>query len=161
MNEAIDEILENVHRVPLLGRPGTLTVFDGNAYPILSGNDKSSVVFAAAQVGLGRVFVVSHELYIYNFVRPRADVKVAADATELKQLWQNVKRWLTRRDPAETDDDVPGVEQFDSVLDIPDTVKLVKWIGIHNKTEIFINQLLKKYLMNGGSVLCGFCPWGV
>ena len=155
MNEAIDEILDDVKRVPILGRPGTLTVFDPNAYPILTGNDKSSIIFGAAEVGLGRIFVVSHELYIYNFLREDNNSN-----SELKLLWKNIKKWLTRRDEATTAN-IPGVEEFESVLDIPEDVKLIKWIGTQNKTEIFINQLIKKYLTNGGSIICGVCPWGI
>ena len=53
MDISINEILKNVSKVPKYRNPspGTLIVFVSNAFPILTRDDTSSIVFAAAKVG--------------------------------------------------------------------------------------------------------------
>ena len=53
MEISINEILKNVSKVPEHGNPspGTLIVFESNAFPQLTGDDTSSIVFAAPDVG--------------------------------------------------------------------------------------------------------------
>lgn len=149
MQELIDLILKNVNQVPKCGIPGSLVVFEPNAYPILTGDDTSSVIFAAAEFGNGRVFAVSHELYIENFLKY---------PNEFGFLWPNIKRWLTRQDLNDTE--IKNIQEYSSVSDIPSSTKLINWVGTHNKTDMFIAQFLKNYLSKGGSVICGVCPWG-
>ena len=72
-------------------------------------------------------------------------------------LWSNIKNWLSN---GSENDEIVNLEDIQTVNDIPANVKIVKWVGTVNKTELFINQLLKKFVSNGGSVLCGVCPWG-
>lgn len=154
MNETVKFLLNGVRTVPKCANPGTLVVFEQTAYPIVcgGGKDKSSgVLFAAAEYGKGRVFVVSHESYLDKFAQ-LPDV--------FEPLWTNVKHWLTR-EANYTDERIRNIEEFETVADIPSDVKLVKWVGVHNKTELFISQLLKKYVLYGGSVVCGVCPWGM
>lgn len=150
MEDSIKNILRNVTSVPKCGNPGTLVVFDSNAYPILTGDDTSSVVFAAAEVGLGRIFVTSHELYIENFLN---------NTIELEPLWTNIKSWLTKGKGV-LNHEIKSIESYESVMDIPEDVRVVKWIGTQNKTELFISQFLKKFITMGGSLVCAVCPWG-
>jgi hypothetical protein len=111
-----------------------------------------AVVFAAAEYGSGRIFVTSHESFIYNFTKHSKDFGV---------LWKNIKNWLLKNQSINYDDDeIKSVEDFETVADIPDSVKILKWIGAHNKTELYIAQLLKKFVSNGGAIICGICPWG-
>ena len=137
----------------LIGQPGSLIVFDHNAHPILTADDSSSVVFAAAQVGAGRVFITSHEAYIHHFMHNTHD---------FGRLWSNIKNWLYNTDGSveHTNDQIGDIENYELVEDIPSQVKLLKWIGTQNKTELFTHQLLKKYVQTGGSIICGICPWG-
>lgn len=138
-----------------------MVVFEPHAYAILSGKTKSSLLFAAAEYGRGRIFAVAHESYLDSMVK---------HPDYFEPLWSNIKRWLTHDDTTPTnttttattttDDEIVNLEQFESVSDIPSHVRLVKWIGTVNKTELFINQLLKKFVSNGGGVLCAVCPWG-
>ena len=134
---------------------GTLVVFEPHAYAILSSKSKSSLLFAAAEYGKGRIFAVGHESYLDNFSK---------HSEYFEPLWSNIKRWLAKDDvksePSITDDEIASIDQFESVSDIPANVKIIKWVGTVNKTELFINQLLKKFVNNGGAVLCGVCPWG-
>ena len=149
-----DSILKDVNTVPKCGYPGSLITFDHNATPILTGDNENSVIFAAANYGKGRIFVTSHESYIYHFINGSKD---------FVQLWRNIKNWLmnsTNLKEQYWDKNIPDIENYELVSDIPEDVKLLKWIGTQNKTDIFINQLLKKYVMEGGSVICGICPWG-
>lgn len=151
MNQAQQQILKGVEKVAKCANPGTLVVFEPTSYPILTSVDKNSILFAAAEYGKGRVFCVPHESYLENFGRhPQI----------FEPLWSNIKLWLTG-DEQFRDEDIHNLEEFNAVSDIPQHVKLVKWIGTVNKTELFINQLLKKFVSNGGSVLCGVCPWGI
>lgn len=90
MENTIDAILKGVDYVPKCVRnPGTITVFDSKtAYPILTGDDSSSVVFAAAEYGNGRIFVTSHELFLTHFLK--------SPNNEFDVLWANIKKWLLR-----------------------------------------------------------------
>lgn len=148
MEEALRNILSGVRSVPKYGQPGSLVVFEQNAYPILTGDDTSSVLFAAAEIGQGRVFVCTHELYIEHFLEY---------TNEVRQLWKNVKFWLTKGKFVRNQD-IQSISNYQSVVDIPEDVKLIKWLGTDNKTELFINQFLKKYISNGGAVLCAMSP---
>lgn len=126
-----------------------MVVFEPHAYGILTGKDKNSLLFAAAEYGKGRIFTVAHESYLENFDK---------HPEYFEPLWSNIKRWLVNGEL--TEDAIANVEQFDSANDIPANVRLLKWIGTVNKTELFINQLLKRFVSGGGAVLCGVCPWG-
>jgi hypothetical protein len=151
MEEAINSILKGVTQLPKCGHPGTFVVFDSNAYPILACNDPCDIVLAAADYGQGRVVAVSHEAYVEKFLK---------NSPKLEPLWSNVKSWLTKCDTSLCDQDIQSIENYESVSDIPANVKIIAWNGNINKSELFINQLLKKFVSNGGSVLCGICPWG-
>jgi hypothetical protein len=148
MEEALRNILSGVRSVPKYGQPGSLVVFDQNAYPILTGDETGSVLFAAAEIGQGRVFVCTHELYIEHFLEY---------TNEVRQLWKNVKFWLTKGKFVRNQD-IQSISSYQSVVDIPEEVKLIKWLGTDNKTELFINQFLKKFIANGGAVLCAMSP---
>ncbi|CAF0709194.1 unnamed protein product [Brachionus calyciflorus] len=149
MEKAIQVILDNVIYVPKCGNPGSLIVYGSNAYPILAF-ETSSVIFAAAEYGKGRVFVTSHELYLDSFVNYPKD---------FGKLWSNIKRWLTNGEFV-ADDQIRNLSEFESVREIIQSkIKIIKWPGNLNKSEIFINQL-KKYVENGGAIMCGICPWG-
>ncbi len=149
MESPLKEILKNISNVPKYGNPGTLIVFDTNACPILTGDDNSSIVFAAAEIGQGRIFVTSSDKYIENFFKNSSDSAL---------LWTNIKLWLTRGKYVKNDE-IINVKCVDSVSDIPQNVQLVKWIGTDtHKSELFLTQFLKKYLINGGSLICGMCP---
>ena len=151
MEISINEILKNVSKVPKYGNPapGTLIVFESNAFPILTGDDTCSIVFAAAEVGQGRIFVTSNDKYIDNFFNNTPDLAL---------VWTNIKLWLTKGKFVKNDE-ITNVNAYDSVIDIPENVKLVKWVGTDcHKTELFTSQFLKKYLHNGGSLICGMCP---
>ena len=149
MESPLKEILKNITNVPKYGNPGSLIVFEPNAYPILSisENGTSSIIFAAAEIGQGRIFVTSSDKYIENFFKNSPDSAL---------LWTNIKLWLTRGKFVKNEE-IPNISIFDSVSDI--NVQLVKWIGTDtHKSELFLTQLLKKYLMSGGSLICGMCP---
>ncbi|RNA39892.1 TRPM8 channel-associated factor 2-like [Brachionus plicatilis] len=152
MEKVINSILNEVKYVPKCGAPGNLVVFGPNALPILTGSDCSSVIFAAAEYGKGRVFVTSHELYLTNFTKfPK----------EFSNLWQNIKNWLTKDQIIDDENDIKNIEDFTSSSElIKSAPKIVKWNGSAHINEIFVDQFLKKYVQNGGSVLCGLCPWG-
>lgn len=119
--------------------------------PILTGDTTCSVVFAAAKYGQGRIFATGHEAYIHHFIQKTPD---------FLQLWHNIKGWLLNHRLQVDDADIPNIDSYELVADIPEDIKLLKWIGTVNKTELFIHQLLKKYVYNGGSIICGICPWG-
>ena len=53
-----------------------------------------------------------------------------------------------------------SLKEYESVSDIPENVRLLRWNGVINKTELYIAQLLKKFVSNGGAVICGCCAWG-
>lgn len=151
MEQAINFILNNVKYVPKCGNPGSLIVFDPNAYPILASNDINSVIFAAAEFGKGRVFVTSHELYLENFIKYNK---------EFGTLWFNIKTWLNHGELVD-DKEIEDISDYESVNDIlKNNVKIVKWVGTCHKNENFISNLLKRYVFNGGAVICGICPWG-
>lgn len=137
-----------------------MVVFEPNAYAILTSKNKSSLLFAAAEYGKGRVFAVTHESYLENFVK---------HPEFFDPLWPNIKRWLVDNNKKTSNDNeeeivndltILDIDKFDSVSDIPADTKILRWVGTVNKTELFINQLLKKFVSNGGSILCGVCPWG-
>ena len=151
MEEAIATILRNVDQVPKCGHPGTFVVFDSHAYPILTGTDSSDILLAAAEYGLGRVIAISHEAYIEKFIK---------NQQKFEPLWSNIKNWLSKGEPI-CDEDIKSMESFESISEIDANVKILIWNGTFNKSELFINQLLKKYVSTGGSVLCGICPWGL
>ena len=73
-----------------------------SAFPVLTGDNTSSVVFAAAEYGNGRIFVTSHESFIANFIRYPNDFGT---------LWQNVKDWLLKNETIE-DEDIRSVEVY-------------------------------------------------
>lgn len=101
MEDIINAILKGVEAVPKCGCPGTLIVFDQkNAFPILTGDDLSSVVFAAAEYGNGRIFATSHEAFLTNFQKYPEDFGV---------LWNNIKSWLLRDKPI-NDDEIKSIE---------------------------------------------------
>ena len=101
MEEAIIAILNGVDAVPKCGYPGTLIVFDQkNAFPILTGDDSSSVVFAVAEYGNGRIFVTSHEAFLTNFQKFPEDFGT---------LWGNIKKWLLKEEKIK-DEDIKSVE---------------------------------------------------
>lgn len=112
-------------------------------------------MFAAAEYGKGRIFAVAHESYLENFLK---------HPEYFDPLWANIKRWLANSSTATeevSNEAIVDIDKFESVSDIPSDVKILRWIGTVNKTELYINQLLKKFVSNGGSVLCGVCPWGI
>jgi hypothetical protein len=151
MYKKINEILANVDSVPKCGNPGTLICIESNSFPILTGEDTSSVIFAAAEYGRGRVFVVSHQLFIENFLSYSNNFGV---------IWNNIKKWLLHGESIE-DEEIENIEKYDSIVEISSNVKLIKWIGFHSKTELFISQFLKKFVSNGGAVICGISPLGL
>lgn len=154
MDESIRSIFNNVTHVPRCGLPGTFVVFDEvNAFPLLTGPDRCDVIMAGAQYGQGRVLAISHEIYIEKFLK---------QSHKLQPLWSNVKDWLTRGE-INDEDQVVAIENLESVGDLVSgekNYKIVAWNGTIGKSELFVNQLLKKYVFYGGSVLCGICPWG-
>lgn len=152
MEERINSILDKVRFVPKCGAPGNLVVFGPTAFPILTGNDLSSVIFAAAEYGNGRVFVTSHELYLTNFTKyPK----------EFSNLWKNIKTWLSKNQIIDEENDIKNIEEFTSSSELLKLApKIVVWSGHVHKNEMFVDQLLKKYVQYGGAVLCGLCPWG-
>lgn len=152
MEETINTILYEVKYVPKCGTPGNLVVFGSNAFPILAGNDSSSVIFAVAEYGHGKIFVASHELYLTNLTKfPK----------EFTNLWKNIKRWLTNNQLIDDKTDIRNIEEFSSCSElIKSGPKIIIWPGSTQKNEFFVDQLLKKYIHNGGAVLCGLCPWG-
>lgn len=152
MEETINSILDAVKYVPKCGTPGNLVVFGPNALPILTGNDSSSVIFAVAEYGHGRIFVTSHELYLTNLTKfPK----------EFSNLWRNIKRWLAKNNSIDDENDIKNIENFSSCSELVKSApKIIIWSGITHKNEFFVDQLLKKYVLNGGAVLCGLCPWG-
>ena len=157
---AIASILHGIDEIPKYGRnkEDSLVVFDSSAWPILtSGNDEACVVFAAAQLGKGRVFACAHHLYVDHLTTKPV-------LASLEKLGANIRSWLLENecDKALTySDDIPSVEYFESVMDIPSSVRLLKWTGQHHKTDLFISQLLRKYVINnGGALLCGASPSG-
>lgn len=151
MREIISNIFTDVNIIPKCGLPGTLVVFEQNAYPILTGDTADSILFAAAEYGQGRVFVTSHEMYIENFLKNM----------KFKKLWRNIKKWLTKGEEINDDKtEIRNIDEFELVSEIPNNVKILIWNGVCNKSELFINQLLKKYISNGGNLICGICPWG-
>lgn len=157
----IEAILRGIDEIPKLGSPGSLVVFEPNAYPILTGDNTRSIVFAAAEIGLGRVFATSHEAYIEAMLRAGAPHRsvLSEDEYSIALLWRNVKNWLCHGEAMGDGEPVESVEAYNTVQDIPSSVRVVSWIGTINKTELFIAQL-RKYIMNGGSLICGICPWG-
>ncbi len=95
------EINKNYLGLIKCGIPGSLVVFEQKlAYPVLTGDDSCSVVFAAAEYGNGRVFVTSHESFISNFIRYPKDFGT---------LWQNIKDWLLKNETIQ-DEDIRSVE---------------------------------------------------
>ena len=148
--DSVKEILKNITTVPKCANQiGTLVVFEPNAFPILTGEDTTSIIFAAAEVGHGRIFVTSNDKYIEHFFSNSPDSAL---------LWTNIKLWLMRGKFVKNDE-IPNINAFNSVSDIPENVKLIKWIGTDtHKSELFISQLLKKYLISGGNMICGICP---
>ena len=150
MDDAIKRILDGVDFIPRCGNPGTLVVFEQNAYPILSCGDVNSIIFAGAEVGHGRIFVTTHESYIENFIKSPKD---------FGKLWSNIKKWLLKGENI-NDDEILNVENFQTISQIPSNCKMLKWIGTHYKLEKFQKQLFEDYLSKGGSIICGICPWG-
>ena len=151
MEQTISSILDGIDYVPKVANPGTLITFESNSYPILTGDTVCDIVFGAAEVGSGKVFVTTHELYIEHFLNMSND---------FGKLWSNIKSWLCNNKQELIEEDIRNIDEYDSVMDIPNDVKLIKWIGTCHKSDLFLNQLLKKYVMNGGNLICGICPWG-
>ena len=151
MEDAIRSILSRVDFVPRCGNPGSLVVFEQNAYPILSSEeDANSVIFAAAEVGQGRIFITSHEAFIENFTK---------SAKDFGQLWSNIKKWLLKGELL-NDSEIFNIENVQNISEIPAKCRLLKWLGAQNKSDLFLNQLLRDYLSAGGAIICGVCPWG-
>jgi hypothetical protein len=160
MEITINKILNDITKVPKLGEPGTIVVFDSNAYPILTGDNTRSIIFAAAEIGNGRIFVTSHEDYIEKFLASNNNNNINSNSNQMNSLWLNIKSWLCKDDTQSIikDRDIENVDDYESVIDIPANTRLIKWIGNVNKTELFIAQL-RKLITNGCSLICGVCPW--
>jgi hypothetical protein len=152
MEDALRIILEKVEKIPYyideIHHTGTFVVFDSNAYPIVTSNDSFDVLFAAAEYDGGRIFATSHELYLDKFLELESS----------DQFYSNIKSWLSHGEKEITPDNILRIENIESVNDITHNVKIIIWNGIVNKSELFIIQLLKKYVSNGGSILCGASP---
>lgn len=150
MCDARKSILDGVQEIsrPDSITPGTMTVHGTNPVEIMT-NKEGQVLIGAGQLGRGRVVVFSHDWYTWLFINyPTTDAK----------LVQNVKSWLTYGFYKD-DSEIQHLDNYDNFDDIPDTCKILVWVGMQEKSGIFYEKM-KIWLRNGGGMVCGATPWG-
>ena len=136
-----DELLHGIDELPKLGAPGEILVFGAHAHAVLVTS--GDVIMAAAEVGAGRLVVMSHEAYLKGFI----DGKVESES--VKQLHINIRKWVSRSTYLHKDH---AAYASDNKYDVP----VVVCRGGDSSREAKISS----YVSNGGGLVYGLCPWG-
>lgn len=148
MSDARGAILAGVGYISRPGIPGTILVHGTNAVAVMT-NKRAEVIIGSGQIDSGRVVVFSHDGYTHQFLKP---------PTSDQQLVKNVKNWVTNGSYTD-DSEIQDVDNYYDFNDIPQTCKILVWIGMQEKSEEFYEKM-KIWMRNGGGMVCGATPWG-
>lgn len=80
--------MKDVPFLPNYGN-GKIIVFGRDASVIVSGDGLDEITIAAAELGKGRVVLITHFDYLFNFTQKNTDTRMA-------QLHVNLKNWVTK-----------------------------------------------------------------
>ncbi len=134
-------MLDGIDSIPILGTPGTMAVWEENAFPVIVGQNKSQPVAVAAEYGDGRFFAIAHGSYV-------AGVK---DGTASKFMTQ-VAQWVSQKEN-------PLIGTLKNNTKNWDDVDLLMW-GQNMQLSSEIETKLLKWIEDGGGVIASACPWG-
>lgn len=82
-------LLNGITTLPKIGYPGKVISYGNNSLPIVVGDQGDDILVAAAQLGTGRIVVMTHSGYLTNFTSTNTDASV-------KKLQDNIKSWVTK-----------------------------------------------------------------
>ena len=136
-----EQMLDGIDSIPILGTPGTMAVWEENAFPVIVGQNKSQPVAVAAEYGDGRFFAIAHGSYV-------AGVK---DGTASKFMTQ-VAQWVSQKEN-------PLIGTLKNNTKNWDDVDLLMW-GQNMQLSSEIETKLLKWIEDGGGVIASACPWG-
>ena len=142
VNKWRNKILRGVDMVPKIGAPGRCVVYGKRSVSILSGCSPQNVCMAAASLGEGRVFSITHKGYITKREQPN-----------LKKLLRNIFEWVTKR-KYKNDDDI--LELKGKIPDFKDK-KILMWLGDSFDCD---ESKIKAFVSNGGGLVHTVAPWG-
>ncbi|XP_064627164.1 TRPM8 channel-associated factor homolog [Lineus longissimus] len=142
------EILNGVMAVRYAGAtPGYIIVYGDSSDAILT-SDTGETLIAAGELGRGRVVVFSHEVFVKSYTR---NDLMRNNST----LLENVRSWVN----GGRNSVIVDVNRMQDLESIPQNGFLV-WAGGNKNTSTAMMQQMLDYVRDGGSLVCGVCPWG-
>lgn len=153
-----ESLLKNVLVIPKYGIPGTLLVWGNKCEPILSSENGTDVVMAAAEMGQGRVVIFSHDGYTNAFFE-NAD-------EEMKQLNKNIAAWVLKPEKKDCSSNIRKIkiDQYNDLDFLKEIEKnsILVW-SLPSASQIGDETFLTgitNFVHNGGAMVLGVCPWG-
>src|ERR1700722_9454566 len=127
-------IFNGITSIEKIGCPGTLIPLTNDTRAVLCGEDSNNVIIIATRFGLGRCLVFAHNGYPGIFL----------NIEEKNQHFvENCRQWLARGYQAE----FLSIDHANTMHDIATHGKILVWNGHHSKSDIFMNDLVTKFLL--------------
>lgn len=139
--KAMYKMTKGIDSIPILGTPGTMSVWGDDAFSVIIGNNKSEPVAVAAEYGDGRFFAIAHGSYISG----------VQDGTSSKFMSQ-VAKWVGNK----TNPRIETLSNDTSNWEVADVLMFGQNTDLTPENE----TALLAWVHEGGGVIASACPWG-